>query len=483
MKKLRFSKTGGRMKTLWQRLTLLLLCMAGLSACSAIEPVGESAQTSSDASTPAARQTTASPETDAPIARLDWNQYRITYDPTEWQAGQFPQTLFLQYATQMMSVMQKRLGTAPSGFSASARSDSATTPEIRFAYDGTLSEHEYRVEVRGTVQPDILLFASTEKGIFGAVAYFFEDCLPWDGSFPAETSMAAELLLMSDACVLLHDGTYYLPMRWEAGYAGYQGDERGYVMYKSTDLYHWSEPKLVFDANTCTDPAFDGICDFWAPELHEYHGKFYLFATYRSAATDHRGAAIFRSDTPDGTYELITDGHLQPEGWDAIDATLYVDPDGNPWMIFVHEWTSMEDGIGDITAVRLSKDLTQTVGEFYPLFKANASPNYPNNNVTDGPWLYEMMDGKLAMLWSGWGDGYFTCVAYSENGILGPWEQADEPLFARENGIPESVYGSGHAMLFHDQNGDLRMSLHAVYSSCTPFFLHIDSSDGVLKLK
>lgn len=467
------------------RMLALLMCSIQivLSACSTTETSHETSHTSASVAEPSVPETTPAPATDVPTDTPGWGDYRITYDPAEWQSGQFDQALFLQYATQMMELMQKRLGTAPAGFSATERQKSGGVPEIRFAYDGALSELEYRVEVIGTKQPDILLSASTEKGIFGAVASFFEDCLPWDGSFPAETSMTAELLLMSDACVFLHDGIYYLPMRWEAGYAGYQGEERGYVLYKSTDLYHWSEPVLVFDANACTNPAFDGISDFWAPELHEYQGKFYIFATYRSAANDHRGAAIFRADTPDGPYELITDGHLQPDGWDAIDPTLYVDPEGNPWMIFVHEWTSMPDGIGDITAVRLSEDLTETVGDFYPLFKANDSVLYPNNNVTDGPWIYQMPDGKLAMLWSGWGDGYFTCVAYSENGILGPWEQAAEPLFARKNGCPESVYGSGHAMLFHDQNGDLRMSLHAVYSSCTPFFLHIDDSDGVLKLK
>ena len=83
---------------------------------------------------------------------------------------------------------------------------------------------------------------------------------------------------------------------------------------------------------------FDGNDEWWAPECHFYQDAFYLFASYHSAASNKRGTAIFRADNPLGPFALITDGHITPKERDCIDGTLYVDEDGQPWMIYVGEW-------------------------------------------------------------------------------------------------------------------------------------------------
>lgn len=459
---------------------LLTVLMILLSACETATPA-KGTDTQSAGTDASERTESTTVATEAPSFTGTWSDYKITFNPDEWPSGEggLSATQFLKIAVNLIQLMEDRFDSAPQQFGIFTADSEINTPRIHLAYDASLTEREYQVVVTEDSIPDILLSAGSANGLFGAITFLCEECLPWDGSLPEPRSFSSAVVYWADPCVMLYDGVYYMP----------QGTGSGYSVAKSADLYTWSEQKTVFDASTCTNPAFDGIGDYWAPELHEYQGKFYIFATYRSAATDHRGAAIFRSDTPDGEYELISDGHLQPEGWDSIDPTLYVDPDGNPWMVFVHEWTSMSDGIGDMTAVRLSEDLTETVGEFYPLFKANECRAYSGNTVTDGPWIYEMPDGKLAMVWSGTGKGYTTCVAYSENGILGPWEQADELLFADDTKLPQGFFehGGGHAMLFRDQNGDLRMSLHilptSTYSNRMPFFLHIDDSDGVLRVK
>lgn len=464
-------------------LLLLTVLLILLSACETANPSKgtETSQTGTDVSEKTEKTEITSASTEVPELTGTWSDYKITFNPEEWptEEGQLNTTQFLNFAVSMMQSMEDRFGIAPKQFSIASADSENELPQIHLAYDASLSERAYQVVVTSDAIPDIILSAGSANGLFGAITFFCEECLPGDGSLPEACSFSSSVVYWADPCVLLYDGVYYMP----------QGTGSGYSVAKSTDLYTWSEQKVVFDASTCTNPAFDGIGDYWAPELHEYHGQFYIFATYRSEKTDHRGVAIFRSDTPDGEYELITDGHLQPEGWDSIDPTLYVDPDGNPWMVFVHEWTSMPDGIGDMTVVRLSDDLTETVGEFSSLFKANECRECPDNKVTDGPWIYEMPDGKLAMLWSGGGKGYTTCVAYSENGILGPWEQAEDLLFSDDTDLPQGFfgYGGGHAMLFRDQEGKLRMSLHilstSAYSKRMPFFLHVDDSDGVLRVK
>ena len=456
-----------KLRSMLKWMLLLFLMPVSLSACSAPEQPDPQPGTEAPTETP--------PPQDAA-----WSDYMITYTETEWPASQMRRSLFAACGKEIIARMEKRFETAPAGYAEVSKLENPDVPQLHFSFDANLPEQAYHIVITNDPHPAITLTAGSKRALFGAVTYFMEECLPWDGSLPAPTDYSASIPLIADPCVLLADGTYYMPF----------GTGSGYAIVKSDDLYNWSEPQVIFDANTCTNPAFDGFDNYWAPELHAYQGKFYLFATYKSAATGHRGAAIFRSDTPDGTYELISNGHLQPEGWDAIDPTLYIDEQGDPWMVFVHEWTSMPDGVGDMTAVRLTEDLTAVTGEFYPLFKANETPYYPSNNVTDGPVLHQMPDGRLAMVWSGSSNGYFTYAAYSENGVLGPWVQAEEPLFARDTAdCPETMFrnGGGHAMLFTDKNGDLRMSLHvmftASYEGRMPFFLHIYDSDGHLKIK
>ena len=51
----------------------------------------------------------------------------------------------------------------------------------------------------------------------------------------------------------------------------------GVITYKSTDLKTWSGPYVVFEVpdGSWGNPS-DGV---WAPEVHFYKGKYYLFAT------------------------------------------------------------------------------------------------------------------------------------------------------------------------------------------------------------
>ncbi|MBR3439288.1 MAG: family 43 glycosylhydrolase [Clostridia bacterium] len=250
-----------------------------------------------------------------------------------------------------------------------------------------------------------------------------------------------------DPFVLEYDGVRYMygtGLAWD-----------GYGCVYSTDLENWSEPVKVYEPQG----ACDGEGDWWAPECHYYNGSFYLFATYRSAATGKRGVGIFRSSTPLGPFEIITDSHITPKESDSIDGTLYVDDDGQPWMVYVGEWTSAEDGIGTMMAAKLSDDLTSFVSEPVLLFRAKDGDR-GNGFVTDGPFLYKTKGGRLIMLWSNFRDnsGYCVLVASSSNGkIDGKWRQQPGALYKASD---EHMDG-GHAMLFTADNGTLLMSIHS----------------------
>ncbi len=249
-----------------------------------------------------------------------------------------------------------------------------------------------------------------------------------------------------DPFVLEAGGTYYM---YGTGLAW-----GGYGCVYSQDLQNWSDPVKVF-----TPPAdFDGDGDWWAPECHFYNGSYYLFATYHSSATGKRGVGIFRSESPLGPFENITDGHITPLDRDAIDSTLYVDEDGQPWMVYVGEWTSNEDGIGDMMAAKLSPDLTKFISEPILLFRATDG-YWTKGGVTDGPFLYKTGGGRLIMLWSNTDEvGYCVGIAYSSNGkIDGKWRQQPLQLYKKTDKHEDG----GHGMLFNAPDGTLMLSIHS----------------------
>lgn len=229
----------------------------------------------------------------------------------------------------------------------------------------------------------------------------------------------------------------------------------------------------------------DSDGDHWAPEVHEYRGEYYMFTTYKSKITGRRGCAIFKASKPEGPFKMWSDGAVTPKEWDSIDGTLYVDETGQPWMVFVHEWVSTDDGIGRMAYAKMSKDLKNFISEPVEMFRADDAP-WCKGVVTDGCWMYVTNNGKLLMLWSSFNnDGYCVGVATSASGsIEGPWEHAEKPLFSKS---VTGEYDGGHCMIFKDFDGKLWMSLHSPNSRSdgkdeTPVFVPIKEEKGKLLL-
>lgn len=274
-----------------------------------------------------------------------------------------------------------------------------------------------------------------------------------------EYPLKCDEIRVRDPYVLAYDGKYYM-------YGTCLSNGKGYGCCVSEDLENWSERIQVYTP----EEGSDAVADFWAPECHYYNGSFYLFATYRSQASGKRGTAIFKSESPTGQFELLSDGHITPKERDCIDGTLYIDKDGQPWMVYVNEWTSSSDGMGEMAAAKLSEDLSRFISEPIMLFRANDHIWTGGNFVTDGPCLYRTKEDRLVMLWSNnaKSGGYAVGMAISDNGeIDGNWIHYPSAFYKK--GADFELDG-GHPMLFTTFDGELMMSIHSPNSYSEELF-------------
>ena len=227
----------------------------------------------------------------------------------------------------------------------------------------------------------------------------------------------------------------------------------GFDLHTSTDLENWDGPFPVFRPA----PEFWGKHQFWAPEVHRYQGRWFMFATFKADGRC-RGTQILVSDSLRGSFVPVSPDPITPSDWECLDGTLYVDGEGAPWIVFCHEWVQIRDG--SICAMQLAPDLTKAVTSPIPLFHGSNCPWVTDrfqkqDHITDGPFLFRNpADPKpLYMLWSSCTpEGYSEFVAVSDSGdILGPWRH-DHPAISLGQG--------GHGMIFTDFAGNLRFTCH-----------------------
>jgi beta-xylosidase len=249
------------------------------------------------------------------------------------------------------------------------------------------------------------------------------------------------------------EGRYYL--YGTMGAYAWTESAVGFDCYVSTDLEDWEGPFPVFRPST----EFWADRNFWAPEVHAYRGKYYMFASFK-AETACRGTQILMSESPLGPFIPLSDRPVTPPNWECLDGTLFVTPEGDPWMVFCHEWVQVSDG--EICALPLHADMTSAIGEPIMLFRASEAPwtqqivwkrNGMKGYVTDGPWMHRLPNGELLIMWSSHSaGGYSVGLARSASGeLLGRWVQDVQPLY-NEDG--------GHCMTFRDLNGNLWLSFH-----------------------
>ncbi len=257
-----------------------------------------------------------------------------------------------------------------------------------------------------------------------------------------------------DPFVLTGDGIYYMYK------SDYTPDNKNIWVLKSRDLEEWSEPETVY---TLADDSW-GCADLWAPEVHFYNGKYYMFLSLLGK-NGLRGTEISVSDTPDGTFVPLTNRPATPSDRSCIDGSLYVE-NGVPYIVYSADWPFNfveEKGcyVGAIWAVEMTPDLKAEAGEPFCLFLSDEALDVPDSFEyegkmitrygSDAPFVQRLKNGKLLLTWSPMPDGNYVVLGAVSDSIKGKWEHLKKPIFDK-NG--------GHAMFFDGIDKKRYMGIH-----------------------
>ena len=275
-----------------------------------------------------------------------------------------------------------------------------------------------------------------------------------------------------DICVMPDPvtNTYYM-----IGFLKSCSSAQEIACYQSKDLEKWGGHTTVF----YNDGKYE---QNWAPEFYCLDGNYYIVANLKvkgkSVEGDLRGCYVLKADKANGVYEIISE-RITPENWECLDGHIYYE-DNVPYMIYCREWTRIVNGDGEIYAVRLKDDLTGVYpgAEHVKLFSAR-DHKASDDGVTDGCWMYKANNGDLVMLWSKYVNGKYTIItSRSTSGkVLGEWTHDEGTLFANDG---------GHAMIFTDFDGNLRIAFHENSGKKgyeIPVIYYLEDDDGILTIK
>jgi len=314
----------------------------------------------------------------------------------------------------------------------------------------------------------------------------FSFCYSQSNDFPVNKNVKLAEIRLRDGNMLANptDGWYYFVTSMVG--RDDSGRKPTISAFRSKNLIDWEGPFVVFVAEDNTWEGID-IIGIWAPEMHFYKGKYYIFTTFNTSEKlceqwidweprVIRGSVVLVSDSPLGPFRTFSNKPVLPTDMMTLDGTLIVE-DEIPYMVYCHEWVQIVNGTIEI--IQMKDDLSEVVGQPKRLFWGSMAPWKSSRNtsfVTDGPSFHKSKSGKLFMIWSSFSDtGYTTGIAVSESGnIFGPWHQQAEPLYTNDG---------GHGFIFTRFDGQLMLVLHQPNSKNERFRLYeLEDTGETLKI-
>lgn len=284
------------------------------------------------------------------------------------------------------------------------------------------------------------------------------------------------------------DGKYYMYGTTE-GLAGFK-------TYSSSDMVDWKDEGPVYIGAT---PESWTVDCFWAPEVYERDGKYYLWysANWKHNPTNEGenfkiGVAV--ADNPKGPFKEMNGGPVFDPGYPIIDANLYYDDENgkvylyysrccykNPVQSEVADWAKQQGWYDEIEeswvyGVELKPDYSGVIGEPVlllrpPVSMADKQAEWESRSVTskevnrrwtEGSFLFKKNDTYYIMYSANFFGGANYAVGYATSkSPLGPFVKADNnPVLQKNIEQGGIVTGTGHNMVLSLEDGQMYCVYH-----------------------
>lgn len=298
---------------------------------------------------------------------------------------------------------------------------------------------------------------------------------------------------LGDPYVLLaSDKKYYM-------YGTYESAKlKGFGTYSSDNLRDWKYEGQVYYGNT---PSSWTKKNYWAPEVYERKGKFYMFfsADWKHNPTNELenfriGVAV--SDKPTGPFKEISDKPLFDPGYPIIDANI-LEFKGKTYLYYsrccyknpveseVSDWAKKQNLFQTIEeswiyGVEISNDFSTIIGEPVLLLQPpktmddkqsewesrSVTSAEVNRRWTEGSFAF-VNKGVIYMMYSAnffGGQNYAVGYATS-NHPLGPFNKAENnPVLQKNTDKGGVVTGTGHNSVTWSKN---KKTMYCVYHGRT----------------
>lgn len=307
-----------------------------------------------------------------------------------------------------------------------------------------------------------------KKILFAIMLFTLLSCQTRQNSFSVSNPLPVEF---GDPYILkASNGIYYM--------VGTGGVKDGFKMYSSTDLKNWKDEGRIYQGNT---PASWCVSSFWAPELYEIDGKFYLLfsADWRENPNQEKenfriGVAV--SDTPTGPYADLYDRPIFDPGYPVIDGNLLFE-NGKVWLYYsrccykhpveseVAGWAREKGLFTEIEeswvyGVEMKPDFSGIIGEPQVLLRPPLTMNdrqaewesrsvtsgEVNRRWTEGSFIFKKNDTYYIMYSANYFGGKNYAVGYATSSSpLGPFKKAaNNPVLQKNVEKGGIVTGTGH---------------------------------------
>ncbi|WP_345241644.1 glycoside hydrolase family 43 protein [Nibrella saemangeumensis] len=310
---------------------------------------------------------------------------------------------------------------------------------------------------------------------------------PTVATAPAATYSNPLNVQFGDPYVLYTGGTYYM-------YGTGAGANKGFAAYSSKDLVNWKREGQVYfhdNKNGWSDPNASWGGAYWAPEVYEVKGKFYLFYSAQWKENPAKEVENFRigvavADKPTGPFIDLTNRPIFDPGYPIIDANVFFDTNGQVYLYYsraaykhpveseVADWARKKGwfkGIEEswVYGVELKPDFSGTIDQpvlvLRPPVRLNdkqaewesrsVTAKEVNRRWTEGSVTFKKGGTYYIMYSANYFGGQHYAVGYATAASpLGPYKKAaNNPVLQRNTAKGGTVTGTGHNSITYSPDG------------------------------